>query len=91
MFSVAAPLSAVGAAGFSVLAGLLLGERPTGLALIGIVLALPAIVGVSASARARPGAPPAPGGPAAAGRDRAGQARRKRRFRLRAGGLPRAG
>ena len=49
-FSVAGPISAVGAAGFSVLAGLLLGERPTALALIGIVLALPAIVGVSASA-----------------------------------------
>jgi drug/metabolite transporter (DMT)-like permease len=49
-FSVAGPLSAVGAAGFSVLAGLLLGERPTPLALAGIVLALPAIVGVSASA-----------------------------------------
>jgi len=48
-FSVAGPLSAVGAAGFSVLAGLLLGERPTALALTGIVLALPAIVGVSAS------------------------------------------
>ena len=49
-FSVAGPLSAVGAAGFSVLAGLLFGERPTALALTGIVLALPAIVGVSASA-----------------------------------------
>jgi drug/metabolite transporter (DMT)-like permease len=49
-FSVAGPLSAVGAAGFSVLAGLLLGEHPTALALTGIVLALPAIVGVSASA-----------------------------------------
>jgi drug/metabolite transporter (DMT)-like permease len=48
-FSVVGPLSAVGAAGFSVLAGLLLGERPTVLALTGIVLALPAIVGVSAS------------------------------------------
>jgi uncharacterized membrane protein len=48
-FSVAAPLSAVGAAGFSVLAGLLLGEHPGGLALAGIALALPAIVSVSAS------------------------------------------
>jgi drug/metabolite transporter (DMT)-like permease len=54
-FSVAGPLSAVGAAGFCVLAGLLYGERPTALALAGIVLALPAIVGVSASA-ARDGA-----------------------------------
>ncbi len=49
-FSVAGPLSAVGAAGFSVLAGLLFGERPTTLALAGIALALPAIAGVSASA-----------------------------------------
>jgi drug/metabolite transporter (DMT)-like permease len=48
-FSVAAPLSAVASAGFSVLAGLLYGERPTALALTGIVLALPAIVGVSVS------------------------------------------
>jgi drug/metabolite transporter (DMT)-like permease len=62
-FSVAGPLSAVGAAGFSVLAGLLLGERPTALSMTGIILALPAIVGVSAStasadqgARGRPSA-----------------------------------
>jgi drug/metabolite transporter (DMT)-like permease len=48
-FSVAGPLSAVGTAGFSVVAGLLWGERPSTLALIGIILALPAIVGVSAS------------------------------------------
>jgi drug/metabolite transporter (DMT)-like permease len=48
-FSVAAPVSAVGAAGFSVLAGLLLGEQPAALALTGIALALPAIVGVSVS------------------------------------------
>jgi drug/metabolite transporter (DMT)-like permease len=48
-FSVASSLSAVGSAAFSVLAGLLLGERPGTLALIGIVLALPAIVGVSTS------------------------------------------
>ena len=48
-FSVAAPVSAVGAAGFSVLAGLLLGEHPGALALTGIALALPAIVGVSVS------------------------------------------
>jgi drug/metabolite transporter (DMT)-like permease len=51
-FSVAGPLSAVASAGFSVLAGLLYGERPTTLALTGIVLALPAIVGVSVSAGA---------------------------------------
>jgi drug/metabolite transporter (DMT)-like permease len=60
-FSVAGPLSAVGAAGFSVLAGLLLGERPTALALTGIVLALPAIVAVSASVDA--GVGEHPGGP----------------------------
>jgi drug/metabolite transporter (DMT)-like permease len=69
-FSVAATLSAVGSAGFSVLAGLLLGERPTAPALIGIALALPAIAGVSASARepegedAAGGSPPPPGDPA---------------------------
>jgi drug/metabolite transporter (DMT)-like permease len=49
-FSVAGPISAVASAGFSVLAGLLYGERPTALALTGIVLALPAIVAVSVSA-----------------------------------------
>ena len=49
-FSVVAPLSAVASAGFAVLAGLLYGERPTALALTGIALALPAIVGVSVSA-----------------------------------------
>ena len=69
-FSVAAPISAVGAAGFSVLAGLLLGERPTALALTGIALALPAIVGVSASAASAGDTPPeeaAAGGRPAAG------------------------
>jgi drug/metabolite transporter (DMT)-like permease len=50
-FSVASSVSAVGTAAFSVLAGLALGERPTALALAGIVLAVPAIVGVSAPAR----------------------------------------
>jgi drug/metabolite transporter (DMT)-like permease len=77
-FSVAATLSAVGSAGFSVLAGLLLGERPTVLALIGIALALPAIAGVSASAHEPSGgevaeeatgaSPPSPGKPAITGR-----------------------
>jgi drug/metabolite transporter (DMT)-like permease len=77
-FSVAGPLSAVGSAGFSVLAGLLLGERPTALDLTGIALALPAIVGVSASAREPSGgevagdaaaaSPPAPGSRAITGR-----------------------
>jgi uncharacterized membrane protein len=68
-FSVAAPVSAVGAAGFSVLAGLLLGERPGGLALTGIALALPAIIGVSAS-------PPAAEDQAAAAEDPAAAAGR---------------
>jgi drug/metabolite transporter (DMT)-like permease len=54
-FSVAGPLSAVGTAGFSVLAGLLWGERPSTLALIGIVVALPAIVAVSARAAGEAG------------------------------------
>ena len=73
-FSVAATLSAVGSAGFSVLAGLLLGERPTVLALIGISLALPAIAGVSASAGVPEGeeaggaSSPSPGEPAITGR-----------------------
>jgi len=76
-FSVAGPLSAVAAAGFSVLAGLLLGERPTALALIGIAVALPAIVGVSASARMSAGAQ-APGHAATPGHDAgAGAARRR--------------
>ena len=66
-FSVAGPLSAVGAAGFSVLAGLLLGERPSGLALTGIILALPAIVGVSASAGGTAATSPAAGGTVQAG------------------------
>ncbi len=75
-FSVAATLSAVGSAGFSVLAGLLLGERPTALALIGIALALPAIAGVSASAGVPEGeeaagaSPPSPGKSAITGRRR---------------------
>jgi len=54
-FSVAGPLSAVGTAGFSVLAGLLWGERPSTLDLIGIIVALPAIVAVSASAAGEAG------------------------------------
>jgi drug/metabolite transporter (DMT)-like permease len=78
-FSVAAPLSAVASAGFSVLAGLLYGERPSALALTGIVLALPAIVAVSVSAggeKAEAGARAEEEGadeePAHAGRQRAG-------------------
>jgi len=49
-FSVASSVSAVGTAAFSVLAGLALGERPGVLSLAGILLAVPAIVGVSAPA-----------------------------------------
>jgi drug/metabolite transporter (DMT)-like permease len=76
-FSVAAPLSAVAAAGFSVLAGLLYGERPTALALTGIVLALPAIVAVSVSAGGKEAEAEKEGAgaeeePAHAGRQRAG-------------------
>ncbi|HEY7431629.1 MAG TPA: DMT family transporter [Streptosporangiaceae bacterium] len=48
-FSVASTLSAVSSAALSVVAGLLLGERPAGLSLAGIALALPAIAAVSAS------------------------------------------
>jgi drug/metabolite transporter (DMT)-like permease len=50
-FSVASSVSAVGTAVFSVLAGLALGERPGALSVAGILLAVPAIVGVSAPAR----------------------------------------
>ncbi len=57
-FSVASAVSAVGSAAFSVLAGLLLGERPGALALAGIALALPAIAGVSASGGPEDAAPP---------------------------------
>jgi drug/metabolite transporter (DMT)-like permease len=48
-FSVASTVSAVGSAAFSVIAGLLFGERPGALSLAGIALALPAIASVSAS------------------------------------------
>jgi len=82
-FSVASSLSAVGSAAFAVIAGLALGERPGTLALVGIAIALPAIVAVSASSdepdeadepqssQPEPGGPeesaPEPGAPAAAG------------------------
>ncbi len=73
-FSVAGPISAVGSAGFSVLAGLLLGERPGALAMIGIGLALPAIIAVSASPGSkRPGRGPGQAGArAGSGGPRAG-------------------
>lgn len=79
-FSVAAPLSAVATAAFSVLAGLLFGEHPGGLALAGIALALPAIVAVSATpgspasseAPASTEVPGSPEAPARSGRQLAG-------------------
>jgi drug/metabolite transporter (DMT)-like permease len=48
-FSIAGPLSAVVGAALAVVAGLLLGDRPGALAWAGVVLAMPAIVAVSAS------------------------------------------
>jgi drug/metabolite transporter (DMT)-like permease len=68
-FSVAGPLSAVSAAGLSVIVGILIGERPAAMSLAGIGIALPAIVLVSLTA-GRPGpdppaaATPAPDSPA---------------------------
>jgi drug/metabolite transporter (DMT)-like permease len=49
-FSVAGPISAVSAAGLSIIVGILLGERPPALSLAGIAVALPAIVLVSLTA-----------------------------------------
>lgn len=60
-FSVAGPLSAVSAAGLSVIVGILIGERPASMSLAGIGVALPAIALVSLTA-GRPG----PDQPAAA-------------------------
>jgi drug/metabolite transporter (DMT)-like permease len=59
-FSVASSVSAVGTAAFSVLAGVVLGEKPGALSLAGIAFALPAIVAVSvpASQPAPDAAPP---------------------------------
>ncbi len=51
--SVVGPVSAVAAAGVPVAAGLALGERPTVLALAGLLVALPAIVLVAASGSLR--------------------------------------
>jgi drug/metabolite transporter (DMT)-like permease len=65
-FSVASTLSAVGSAALSVLAGLLLGERPGPLALTGIALAIPAIAAVSASPGADSPGADGPGTPEAA-------------------------
>lgn len=51
--SVVAPLSAVGAAALPVVAGVAWGERPPALAIVGIVLAMPAIALVSRGHRAQ--------------------------------------
>src|SRR5581483_9395450 len=51
--SVVGPVSAVAAAGVPVAVGIALGERPTVLALAGVLVALPAIVLVAASGPAR--------------------------------------
>jgi uncharacterized membrane protein len=51
--SVVGPVSAVAAAGVPVAAGIALGERPTVLALAGVLVALPAIVLVAASGSLR--------------------------------------
>jgi drug/metabolite transporter (DMT)-like permease len=51
--SVVGPLSAVGAAVVPVLAGIVLGERPSMLAVAGVLVALPAIVLVAASGSVR--------------------------------------
>jgi drug/metabolite transporter (DMT)-like permease len=59
-FSVASTLSAVASAVLSVVAGLLLGERPGPLALTGIGLAIPAIAAVSASGAVSVSDPAAP-------------------------------
>jgi drug/metabolite transporter (DMT)-like permease len=61
-FSVAGPLSAVSAAGLSVIMGVLFGERPSPMSLAGIGIALPAIVLVSLTAT-----PSGPGGPSGPG------------------------
>jgi drug/metabolite transporter (DMT)-like permease len=50
-FSVASSVSAVATAAFSVMAGLVFGERPDALSLAGMALAVLAIVGVSMSTR----------------------------------------
>ena len=65
-FSVASPVSAVAAAGLSVLVGLLSGERPGALSLAGMLLTAPAIVAVSLSAARLDAAAPDKGDSAAA-------------------------
>ena len=51
--TVVGPVSAVGAAVFPILAGVVLGERPSMLAVAGVLVALPAIVLVAASGPVR--------------------------------------
>lgn len=70
-FSIASSISAVGSAAFSVLAGLLFGERPSALSLAGIALALPAIAAVSASTGSADSGSGRPG-PAGPGADQPG-------------------
>ena len=65
-FNVVSPVSAVTAAGLSVLAGLLSGERPGALPLAGMLLTAPAIVAVPASAARLDAVQPEQGGSAAA-------------------------
>jgi len=76
-FSIASSISAVGSAAFSVLAGLLFGERPGALSLAGIALALPAIAAVSASTGTADSGPahpdPGPGPARPAGGDSGGE------------------
>ena len=69
-FSVAGPISAVSAAGLSIIVGILLGERPPALSLAGIAVALPAIVLVSLTA-APPGQTSDPSAPDSAAPDSA--------------------
>src|SRR5690242_14107522 len=62
--SVVGPVSAVAAAGVPVAAGIAMGERPTVLALVGVLVALPAIVLVAASGSASGPASGSASGPA---------------------------
>jgi uncharacterized membrane protein len=71
-FSVASPVSAVAAAGLSVLVGLLSGERPGVLSLVGMVLTAPAIVAVAVSAARLDAAQPDRSDSAAAAANAAG-------------------
>jgi drug/metabolite transporter (DMT)-like permease len=65
-FNVVSPVSAVAAAGLSVLAGVLSGERPDALSLAGMLLTVPTIIAVSANAARLHAARPERGSSAAA-------------------------